>query len=1164
MIPLVPALILAFVSFIASAFVVLRIVIPILPPHPLSKRVSPAEFGLPTFRSLSPADKSHLWLACLDLLALVLFIWQFVNESTIGPSGVALATDPASAIRLWIAVTIRQTCLLIVASVTLLHVRMAQSVSFGARHWMLWAPTALLVITSTTIAGLLSGTGVHSLFYGLTAYTTAIAVLSSIAFGSLIRTLFVIKKNLSSLNEVDEPWPPVREMEEKPRPSFATEEIDAIRDGASWITSNASSRRGSISTWSFSTHQTVTTSQHGHGRPQKATHPSVPAKSSFWFGSTTANDVQVPPVPPLPSPYGPISPTLADSDPFRRDLPPLPNHPRTRLGSQSSWLTSSNGSHTTVTSWSYPTTYHDGTVGNDSVQDLHTAYSPATRPTTPALADAQVLGGYGFAPGGIEAEKGMAALAAPPGTTIEVSSVPAIGWSVMIWLPLGFSLPYFIVLSQNSVPSTALQVMFVLSITLSSPLLALNLLFGSPLPIPVGLFDDRDALPADPQRPHIHGSLPPHKWSHEYKRSTSCSVTVVEGRRSGDVWLSKGDAVDGKGKIGRAIGLLSATPKLSVLPPEENNDEFDMPPIPFQDDSLPVNVNGTPHSENSVQFGRLRKDSKASSHFSGGDESLAFASRIMIAQRHYSTLAQTVVVPGAAGGSATGGNRDSVGAATLVGVATGATTSKRASHSSHLRSRSVSSVNNGPETPTQERFNISPPPSFPLPPTPPNVRAARLAMLAHKKSFSSGHDFSFKPVDDINEIDAMTAGVLPLLVPGLTVGEDMKIKKGNYTPPGSYSKSKGKKVAKKLTEFGEDFSSPEVHSTPARRRQPRGRKESGHKRNHFSLPSLSLGKEMHSLAVWSAEIRNALETKVGQYTAVPGNVDIGRRNTVIGVESALNGMSHLQSVEEEEDSRSFKPLGRAMSTRSLGLLPDVPQSVSTARSSVASIGNIPPASAASTVTLFEEFEAGLESGPQAESTPHNSVSQKPTSRHPPPPMSDRRRSTIRYIKSENTENEPITYPMEETDPNPEMATSAISSFAQWSSRAVRPLMPKASKLQRSPSDAAAPKEGMRTLTLLQDRGNIVNSSTNAGPTTAEIRPLTLGKRQKSRVTANRDENVIPGEPTTRHKNLKSLTLVRSDTSKMRGVLRKTEVLPDVVVRPPSTSEHNAFTYNFQD
>jgi hypothetical protein len=41
MIPLIPALALAFVSFISSAFVLLYIIIPILPPHPLSRRVAP-------------------------------------------------------------------------------------------------------------------------------------------------------------------------------------------------------------------------------------------------------------------------------------------------------------------------------------------------------------------------------------------------------------------------------------------------------------------------------------------------------------------------------------------------------------------------------------------------------------------------------------------------------------------------------------------------------------------------------------------------------------------------------------------------------------------------------------------------------------------------------------------------------------------------------------------------------------------------------------------------------------------------------------------------------------------------------------------------------------------------------------------------------------------
>jgi hypothetical protein len=41
MFPLVSALALALLSFLASVFVILRVIIPVLPPHPLSKRVSP-------------------------------------------------------------------------------------------------------------------------------------------------------------------------------------------------------------------------------------------------------------------------------------------------------------------------------------------------------------------------------------------------------------------------------------------------------------------------------------------------------------------------------------------------------------------------------------------------------------------------------------------------------------------------------------------------------------------------------------------------------------------------------------------------------------------------------------------------------------------------------------------------------------------------------------------------------------------------------------------------------------------------------------------------------------------------------------------------------------------------------------------------------------------
>ncbi|KAJ8583757.1 hypothetical protein M405DRAFT_496499 [Rhizopogon salebrosus TDB-379] len=55
--------------------------------------------------------------------------------------------------------------------------------------------------------------------------------LSSAAFGSLVYTLMVIRRSLTALNEPQDGWPPSRGVENKPPPSFATEDIDIFREG---------------------------------------------------------------------------------------------------------------------------------------------------------------------------------------------------------------------------------------------------------------------------------------------------------------------------------------------------------------------------------------------------------------------------------------------------------------------------------------------------------------------------------------------------------------------------------------------------------------------------------------------------------------------------------------------------------------------------------------------------------------------------------------------------------------------------------------------------------------------------------------------------------------------------------------------------------------------
>lgn len=843
-----------------------------------------SEFGLPNFnfRSLSSADKSHLWLASLDLLALCVFIWQAVSEYSGGATGLADARDVAASARLWFALTIRQSCLLVVSGLTLIHIRMGRSVSFGRKHWMIWAPTFLLGSMSTTLAAILAGAGVPSFFAGVVAYSAINALLSTAAFGGLVYTLVVIKRNLAALNEPTDSWPPVKEVEEKPRPSFATEDVDGLREGSSWLTSDAgSSRHESMSNWSFSTHHT----RQGSMRLNSAASQHSQPKSSYWFNPPSGGDASIPPVPPLPSAYrANTSPTCVmneDPDPFRRDVPSRP-----RLGSQSSWLSSPSVSQATLSAWSYsatgsavninagllphtipsrPATPLTGSVIDvnaallphalhsrlttpvASVVDLNAALVPQvepSRPPTPALSSAKVLGGYGYT---ADPEKGITSLAVTGGE-VDVSYSKYMFWLLSIWVPFvssfldvsniklnfcfqGLSLPYLVsVASPGSASIEALPIMLVLSVTLSSPLLALNILIRSPIPIPTGLFGvHTEPLSAVMRAPSPTETLA--TYCREYKRSGS--VTVVEGRPSGDVWISQGDAIDGKGKLGRALGLITPLPRLAVLPPEEQQQDGEItPPLPMQEDTVDTTISATPQSTNSAELGRMRKESKASSHFSGDD---GFATRIMIAQRHYSAVATTVVVPASP-------ERTEAG---LLSVATGVDVVPTIvpTSSSHLRSRSVSSISDQ----AVSRADISAPPSQPLPPTPPNIRHAKQTakQLLHRKSRSSDFSFGAAVNDNLKEIDALTAGILPLLVPGLKLGEEMKVRGWEeFSPPFSSTVTKKKpgRVAKPVaeSEFGvlgrDNLASPQFHSTPAQGKRSRRGKVLGHRKNHFSLP----------------------------------------------------------------------------------------------------------------------------------------------------------------------------------------------------------------------------------------------------------------------------------------------------------------------------------------
>ncbi|KAG6850911.1 hypothetical protein H0H93_006737 [Arthromyces matolae] len=1102
-----------------------------------NERLTPihAEFGLPKFRTISAADKSHLWLAFFDIVALVIFVWQSINEAVSDPSGFLDAADwRVSSIRICLVMTIRQTCLLVVTSMTLLHVRTGGPVTFGDKQWMLWGPTLILTITPTTIAAVVSGTGRSALFVGLSSYTTMIAILSTVSFIFLTTTLIIIKRNLARFHDdASDSWPPIQLIKQRPD---GTEDVDAdIRDGASWITSNPSSRRVSISAWSFSTLQDDAASspqRQGSVNTHKGGSIPSPPGSALWYDPSRTNVNKVSSLSSLPSPDGPTPLTTQsfdDPDTIRRDAPSaLPDSQRyaNSESQPASWLTSTDDCHVMV--WgSSPSAQEDGTCDATSC-GRHTPSAAVSGSVTPQLADARVLRGYGYDPAVLEAGK---------------------VWDNLLMNRIqAMALPYLIIVSLKSTPSSAISVLYILSITMSSPILAITLLCRSPIPIPSGLFHVYNTPSSHVTRAPSpeDTTIAPFRWPLDSK---SCAPIVVEARRGGDVGLTS-DAVDGKSKTSGVIStVLSLTSKLSASPPEkvENGETISPALIQNGDSSLSANPHSRSHSESSTQFSRVRRDSKTSSIFSKSSESFAYDSKIMVAQRHHSSVAQTLLVSGSSQEQNQNNNEDS------LRPTTGTSSEVKAHQSAHLRNRSVSSIPS-PATQKSIRGSSSPdptPPSIPLPPTPPSVRAVKLASLA--QSFSSGN--SLGRVNDASEVDALAAGVLPPPFPGIS-----KISERDSAYPSKSNKAEGRKISKPQDEFGSSKAFPplEACSTPA----PSRAKISGHKRNqqYFSLSSLVLGKDSesaHYLSKWAAEVREVQADAEGKHAqhemSVPaGNFDRGKPDIVFGANSGLPNTIpsiHQKITGEPVASEKAADLNQvSSSSKSLGIQVSIPHTINTRRESPSF--TTPPFSAASTVTLFEEFAAGVEKDSYAQSTPSSTFANKSKSKHFHP---------LQQIRSANKTSSPL----------PEgTKTSAICTFAQWYNQAVRPLTPKATSFQRKmyqgypstpDSKKAAPRVNLRPLTLLQDRDNNITASPMTNFVT---RPLIVVKKEERRGTAPVLGKIVHMDPiSSMNKNLKPLRLARS-TSKLRAYLGQNEIHPIEVVGSPSTFEHTGVMHSF--
>ncbi|KAG8832132.1 hypothetical protein FRC17_001965 [Serendipita sp. 399] len=120
--------------------------------------------------------------------------------------------------------------------------------------------------------------------------------------------------------------------------------------------------------------------------------------------------------------------------------------------------------------------------------------------------------------------------------------------------------------SGQTEPTLATAILFMLAMMAQSPLFLVAVFFKLPLPVHPEYASSlgKKQVAFAPKSSTV---LPLHRKSTELRiRGKSSSFIVTEGRRSGDVWIDRGQAIAGLSKTGRLFSLLSPNPKLSVLP----------------------------------------------------------------------------------------------------------------------------------------------------------------------------------------------------------------------------------------------------------------------------------------------------------------------------------------------------------------------------------------------------------------------------------------------------------------------------------------------------------------------------------------------------------------------------------------------------------------------
>lgn len=355
---------------------------------------------------------------------MTVFVWEAFSQwldSSSESSRKSFRVTSRSAARLWLALTFRQTCFLIISALILIHVRRRKSVSFGYAHSYLWVPVLFIASVSTVAASLIADRIPRTFLIGYIVYSSTTAIINTVIFGSLVGGLIIIKRSLADfeLEQARKESKPVGETPAEKPPQLALD-LEAIREGSLWITSAGSSRRRDEPNYPYSY---STTSSRTRATQNIVVSPDqvTPPRSTVW-----------PPQGMHPSTSS-RNPSPRRDDIQANDFGYAPFRNRTQslraaaaaaaaltVSSQGSWISSSLGTRPTLSAWSYPQRSIPPSRAQSVVEDAIALASDHRAPSVP------------------QAERGTTspASAAARSQEIEVSTLRILAWLAGVWAPL--------------------------------------------------------------------------------------------------------------------------------------------------------------------------------------------------------------------------------------------------------------------------------------------------------------------------------------------------------------------------------------------------------------------------------------------------------------------------------------------------------------------------------------------------------------------------------------------------------------------------------------------------------------------------------------------------------------------------------------------------------